>query len=156
MIYQDYKQYTRNPYSESELQTIKSYWGKLPAKEIALITGRSIFSVRNKAKAMGLAKFRHFNKEQTEFIRINASKLSAEEIGNFIGRSKTSVIYKAKHSGIRLTKTGKDNPSSKLTDQDIDYIRELREDYGLTLKNIADKFEVHEGTISKICSYKTR
>ncbi len=156
MFYQDYRKYVKHPYSDNEKQIILNNWNKLSAREIALITGRSTHSVQQKAKSLGLAKYRHFTPAQIEFIRINKSTLTAEEIGRFIGRSKQAVLYIAGRTGISLKKLGENNRKAKLSDQDIDYIRELREDYGLTLKSIADKFEVHEGTVSKICSYKAR
>ena len=156
MYYQDYRRHTKTPYSENEKQIILNNWGSLSAIELATMTGRSIYSVRQKARSLGIAKFRHYTPAQTEFIRVNASTLSAEEIGLFIGRSKQAIIHTAKHINVSLKKSGENNHSAKLTDQDIDYIRELREQHGLTLKAIADKFEVHEGTISKICRYKAR
>lgn len=44
----------------------------------------------------------------------------------------------------------------KLTEEDVDLILQLHEDYGLGYKTIADKFEVSKGMIRDICLYRKR
>ena len=50
---------------------------------------------------------------------------------------------------------GESHHKARLTQNDVDNIRELREEYGLEYKQIAEKFEVGTTTIFDICAYKT-
>lgn len=51
---------------------------------------------------------------------------------------------------------GESHPWAKLTDEDIEMIRELREAHDLTYRELADKFEVSWTTIRFICTYRRR
>lgn len=51
---------------------------------------------------------------------------------------------------------GESHPRAKLTDRDIDLIRELHEEHGMGYKTIARKFETCHMTIAKICRYEIR
>jgi ribosome-binding protein aMBF1 (putative translation factor) len=43
-----------------------------------------------------------------------------------------------------------------LSDDDIDLIRELREEHGLSYKELAAKFDLDYETVRAICQYKVR
>lgn len=45
---------------------------------------------------------------------------------------------------------GQSHPRAKLTDHDVDLIRDLYEDGGWSYRTLADKFEVRKSTIQKI------
>lgn len=51
---------------------------------------------------------------------------------------------------------GEDHQNARLTDRDIDLIRQLHEKDGLSYRELADKFEVSKSTIQMICQYKRR
>lgn len=50
---------------------------------------------------------------------------------------------------------GESHPLSKLTWDDVELIRTLREAHGMTLRDIAEKFEVSIGCINEVCAYRT-
>ena len=54
--------------------------------------------------------------------------------------------------GLRI---GEDHQRAKLTNKEVELIRELREE-GLTYKSIADKFEIAKTTVAQICRYERR
>ena len=56
-------------------------------------------------------------------------------------------------SGKRL---GEDSGRAKLTNSEVDLIRALHADHGLTYPSLADKFEVSVSLIGKICRYQRR
>lgn len=56
-------------------------------------------------------------------------------------------------TGLRI---GEDHPNAKLTDSEIERIRSLHEDDGLSYKCIAEIYEVSKGSIAKICRYERR
>lgn len=45
---------------------------------------------------------------------------------------------------------------AKITNEEAEKIRELRERYGMTYKALSEKFGIGESAISKICLYKRR
>ena len=55
--------------------------------------------------------------------------------------------------GLRI---GESHPKSKLSDDDVDLIRSLREDDGLPYYVIAKKFDTPIRTIRDICGYRVR
>lgn len=54
------------------------------------------------------------------------------------------------------SRVGETHHRSRLTDHDVDLIRELREDHGLTYQALAEKFECSKSTIRDICRYRRR
>lgn len=54
------------------------------------------------------------------------------------------------------SRVGETHHRAKLTDHDVDLIRELREAHGLTYQALADKFDCSKSTIRDICRYRRR
>lgn len=54
------------------------------------------------------------------------------------------------------SRVGETHHRARLTDHDVDLIRDLREEYGLTYQEIADKFEVSKSTIRDIVKCRRR
>lgn len=53
-------------------------------------------------------------------------------------------------------RVGESHPKAILTDNDVEMIRALHEEHGLTCLEIAEKFETSKHTIKEICMYRTR
>ena len=51
---------------------------------------------------------------------------------------------------------GEGHPNATLTDAEVDTIRTLHEDYGLSYSTLAEKYEISKGAIAKICRYERR
>lgn len=62
---------------------------------------------------------------------------------------KTVAVNEA---GLRI---GEDHPNAKLTDGEVEMIRQLHEE-GVSYKVLAEKFEISKGTVAKICRYERR
>ena len=56
-------------------------------------------------------------------------------------------------AGLRI---GEDHPNAKLTNADVERIRDLHENDGMTYKALAEKFEVSWHCIGRICRYERR
>ena len=56
-------------------------------------------------------------------------------------------------AGLRI---GEDHPNAKLTDAEVERIRSLHEDDGLSYSTLAEKFEISKGAVAKICRYERR
>ena len=54
------------------------------------------------------------------------------------------------------SRVGETHHRAKLTDHDVDLIRELREEHKLTYEALAEKFECSKSTIRDICRYRRR
>lgn len=51
---------------------------------------------------------------------------------------------------------GQGHHKAGLTDEQVDRIRDLREDHELTYDQLAKMFGVHRSSIASICQYRTR
>lgn len=51
---------------------------------------------------------------------------------------------------------GESHPKSRLTDEQVDRIRDLHEDHDLSYDQLANLYQVHKSTIASICQYRTR
>lgn len=54
------------------------------------------------------------------------------------------------------SRCGETHHRAKLTDHDVDLIRELHEEHGLSYGVLAVKFEVSKSTIRDLCRYRRR
>lgn len=68
-------------------------------------------------------------------------------------RAKNSEYVEISENGRRC---GETHHNAKLTDQDVEWIRELRFDHKIPVGVLAEKFEVSESTISDICNFRRR
>ena len=56
-------------------------------------------------------------------------------------------------AGLRI---GEEHPNAKLTDAEVEIIRQLHEEDGLSYKSLAEKFEISKVAVAKICRYERR
>lgn len=65
----------------------------------------------------------------------------------------TKVSVAINDKGARI---GETHQCARLTNADVDMIRELREGHNLTYRVIAEKFEVSKSLVRQICRYQIR
>lgn len=65
----------------------------------------------------------------------------------------TKIAVALNERGWRI---GEGHHNSKLADKDVDMIRELREEHRVPISDLAQKFEVSETLIKRICRYEIR
>ena len=53
-------------------------------------------------------------------------------------------------------KCGESHGKAKFTNGEVELMRKLHEEDGMTIKELAEKFEATKGYISKVCQYKIR
>ena len=149
--------YKRNePFHSEETEYIRENWKIMKAKDIASHLGRSEWSVRCKAKDLGVLRYKTIKDSDIEFIRRNAEHMTAQQIGDSLGRSARSIFDLCYKVGISLQKYAENHHNTKLSDHDCELIRELRNTHKMTLMSIAEKFDCKHVTISVISSYKSR
>lgn len=64
-----------------------------------------------------------------------------------------SKIVAVNENGRRI---GEDHPRSKLTDEQVDRIRDLREYHDMSYEQLAAMYQVPKTTIASICQYMRR
>ncbi|EEI9680862.1 AsnC family protein [Salmonella enterica] len=147
------------PWTAAEDTLLINLYGKKTAAEMAALLsapGRSVFAV--KKRLGGLRKrfpeqigyIHHpWMQEHDRFIYKNRHTMTAKEIGNQLTprRAKEAVIQRALHLGISLYKCGDSLPYTRHKDEDVKLIRELRDRYNLTFREIGEKFDISKGVI---------
>jgi hypothetical protein len=68
-------------------------------------------------------------------------------------RAKNSELVGFSELGAR---TGETHPRAKLSDEDVELIRQLREEYKIPLGVLAEKFDCSFSLIGQICRYRKR
>ncbi|HFW4797492.1 TPA: AsnC family protein [Salmonella enterica subsp. diarizonae serovar 60-67:z35:-] len=131
--------------------------GKKTAVEIAArlpAPGRAVFAVRQRTYILskrfpdrfGYVK-QPWTPEDDRFLRRNCHTMTAKEIGNRLKQRRTerAVILRAHRLGISLYKCGDNYPRTRHKDEDVELIRELRDNSDLTFKEIGEKFDISVG-----------
>ena len=65
----------------------------------------------------------------------------------------TIRLVRVNENGRRI---GEDHPAAKLTDADVDMIRDLHEANGMGYKKLAAKFRISKSQVRRICLYEDR
>lgn len=55
-----------------------------------------------------------------------------------------------------MARRGELHHRAQLTNKEVELMRQLREEDGMSYGQLADKFEVHKSTVQHICTYRTR
>lgn len=65
----------------------------------------------------------------------------------------TRVVVAINEKGRRI---GDSHQRARISNHDVDLMRELREEHGLSYKELAEKFDVSESLVKQICNYRIR
>lgn len=65
----------------------------------------------------------------------------------------TRVVVAINEKGRRI---GDSHQRSRISNHDVDLMRELREEHRLSYKELAEKFDVSESLVKQICNYRIR
>jgi DNA-binding transcriptional regulator YiaG len=79
--------------------------------------------------------------------------MQVEETDQILPATSRKVYVAVSETGMRL---GETHANAKLTDHEVDLMRELREQDGLSYAQLAAKFEVPIPTVQNICTYRRR
>ena len=79
--------------------------------------------------------------------------LTVEDSDQVVPATSRKVFVAVDENGLRI---GESHPNAKLTDHEVDLIRELREKDNMSYALLSEKFEVPKATIQKICQYERR
>ena len=79
--------------------------------------------------------------------------LQVEELDQVVPTTSRKVFIAVDENGLRI---GETHPNAKLTDAQVDDMREKRESLGWTYDQLAEHFDVPYITVQKICTYQRR
>jgi len=79
--------------------------------------------------------------------------LQVEDIDQVVPTTSRKVFIAVDENGLRI---GETHPNAKLTDAQVDEMRDLRERDGWTYDQLAERFGVPYITVQKICTYERR
>ena len=79
--------------------------------------------------------------------------LQVEDLDQVVPTTSRKVFIAVDENGLRI---GETHPNAKLTDAQVDEMRDLRELKGWTYDQLAEHFSVPYITVQKICTYERR
>ncbi|EEE1786075.1 SANT/Myb domain-containing protein [Salmonella enterica] len=147
----------RRPWTLEEDELLIKLHGKKTAAEMVKLLpapGRSFYAVQIRLRVLrerfpDLIGYTQppWTQEHDNFLRKNRHTMTAEEIGNRLTprRTEASVTLRAFRLGISLYKCGDNLPITRYKDEDVKFIRELRDRFNLTFKEIGETFGISAG-----------
>ncbi|EDJ1488164.1 AsnC family protein [Salmonella enterica] len=150
------------PWTAEEDELLINLYGKKTVAEMAKLLpapGRSVYAVKTRLSDLRerfpdlIGYIRHlWTQEQDNFLRKNRHTMTAKEIGNRLTprRTESAVMSRAIYLGISLRKYGDNLPQTRHKDEDVNFIRELRDRYGLTFPEIGEKFDFSKDTTKRL------
>ncbi|EIO3283155.1 TPA: Myb-like DNA-binding domain-containing protein [Salmonella enterica subsp. enterica serovar Muenchen] len=142
------------PWTPEEDELLVNLHGKKTTAEIAArlpTPGRTISAIKTRMTILRkrfpgrLGHACHlWTPKDDHFLRRNRHTMTAKEIGNRLTprRTESAVMTRAIRLGISLYKCGDNWPYTRFKDEDVKLLRELRDQYGLTFKEIGEKFYI--------------
>jgi DNA-binding transcriptional regulator YiaG len=79
--------------------------------------------------------------------------LQVEDLDQVVPTTSRKVFIAVDENGLRI---GETHPNAKLTDAQVDEMRDLREHSGWSYDQLAERFDVPYITVQKICTYERR
>jgi len=95
----------RRPWTREEIEFLREYYGKIPAREIAEKLGRTPGAVRAKARVLGLSELRArpWTREEIETLKRLYGEVRQRELGKILHRSEHAVRTKLYELGLTYT-----------------------------------------------------
>ncbi|ECC3463233.1 AsnC family protein [Salmonella enterica subsp. enterica] len=127
--------------------------------QIANLLGRTIGAIKWRTNLLREAgrlvyKQTRLTPEQCRFIRENRHNMTHREVAAVLRVPIVTVREKALAMGVTYRKCGDFHPSTKYPDSDIGLIRQLRDEYNLTFREIGEKFDIQPRTCRHLYAYR--
>ncbi|EDS8439273.1 DUF4406 domain-containing protein [Salmonella enterica subsp. enterica serovar Hvittingfoss] len=134
-------------WTPEEDELLVNLYPHMTSAQIATMQDRSIKAVEYRVRIlrdMGrLTRKRiKLTPGQCSFIRANRLKMTAGEVADVLGIPINTVWREIRKQNISYRKYGDFHHSTKRPDSDVDLIRQLRDEYNLTFREIGEKFDI--------------
>lgn len=144
-------------WSTEEIIQLRSLSQSHSAKEIALIMGRTLGSVKQALLSRGIKITKKprlvFSAFDDSFIRNNVGKLTHREIGIRLNRSTLAISHRVIR--LNLTYTYNGVFQYRYSPEDVELCRQLY-DVGVSISDISEKMEIPKNTVSNYIHYRKR
>lgn len=143
------------PWTAESDELLVNLYPSMTYNQIAITMGRSVSSVSHRVtllREQGRIPYKHhpLTPAQRRFIRDNRHTMTIKAVATTLGVCVSTVKYAARTMGISYHKYGDIHPRTKHPDSDIELIRQLRDEYNLTFREIGEKFDIHPLTCWKL------
>ncbi|ELB2209947.1 hypothetical protein QNZ52_004629 [Vibrio parahaemolyticus] len=144
-------------WSDDDILHLKSLYSQgYSSRAISEIMGRSYNSVRTKLSRLCVTRYHQYSISEDAYIKRYYGLKPLSEIASRLGVSVSSLVDRAtKGLGLKGRYCGENSFNCKLTDDDVEFIRQLSE-HGLSNVDIAEKFDVSPGYVSRIIDFRAR
>ncbi|EBV4819678.1 AsnC family protein [Salmonella enterica subsp. enterica serovar Newport] len=134
-------------WTPEEDELLVNLYPHMTSAQIATMQDRSIKAVEYRVRIlrdMGrLTRKRiKLTPGQCSFIRANRLKMTAGEVADVLGIPINTVWREIRKQNISYRKYGDFHHSTKRPDSDVELIRQLRDEYNLTFREIGEKFDI--------------
>ncbi|EAT0257998.1 hypothetical protein NXJ56_003069 [Salmonella enterica] len=138
----------RRPWTAEDDELLINLYPSMKKKQVAIMLGRTASAVAHRACILQDAgrlpyKKRPLTPEQRRFIRDNRHTMTIRAIAARLGVSTGTIKYTNRAMGVSYRKYGDTHPRTKYPDSDVELIRQLRDEYNLTFREIGEKFDIH-------------
>lgn len=105
-------------YTQDELKYIKDNYGNMTAKELSIRLNKSIGSINNATRKMGLVKQSHkkWTEQEIDFLKSNYINMTSEEISKYINHSVDAINTMRDRLGLVRNKNWSDEEIQFLKD----------------------------------------
>jgi 5-methylcytosine-specific restriction endonuclease McrA len=91
-------------WTETECEYLKANYGRLTPQECADYLSRPLYSVKNKARRMKVARENHiWTDHELKYIKENYTDRGLEHVCDYLGLSKNQVTSKARELGVKIS-----------------------------------------------------
>lgn len=128
-------------------ELLVNLYPSMTSAEIATVLGRSIQAVQHRIHLLlGMGRLTRkrvrLTPEQRRFIHANRQEMTTREVADALGVSISTVWKEIKKQNISYRKYGDRHHATKRPDSDVELIRQLRDEYNLTFREIGEKFDI--------------
>lgn len=143
------------PWTPEEDKLLIKLYPLMTNRQIAMVMGRGVSAIGCRVHLLRNAgrlpyKYHRLTPEQRHFIRDNRHTMTITAVAAVLGVSRTTVNDAIRKMRISYRKCGDMLSLTKYPDSDIELIRQLREEYNLTFKEIGEKFDMSRYTCRSI------
>ncbi|EEJ7177735.1 AsnC family protein [Salmonella enterica subsp. enterica] len=147
------------PWTAEDDELLINLYPSMKKEQVAIVLGRTASAVAHRASLLQDAGYLPYKKprltpEQRRFIRDNRHSMTIKAIAAYLGVGTATIKYTARAMGVSYRKYGDMCSITKYPDSDVDLIRQLRDESGLSFSEIAEKFDMHPAVCWKLYTHR--
>ncbi|ECK1871880.1 AsnC family protein [Salmonella enterica] len=147
------------PWTQDDDELLINLYPSMKKAQVAIMLGRTASAVAHRVCILQDAGRLPYKKprltpEQRRFIRDNRHSMTIKAIAAYLGVGTATIKYTARAIGVSYRKYGDMCSITRYPDSDVELIRQLRDEYNLTFRELGEKFDMNPGTCWKLYAYR--